>query len=85
MILQTWIFFLVPENWLTRKKDGLYYKSTFFQVGEKWFCKLEFCSGSRKEVEQKKKSEFEETLFYTFLENWLQIKWLNGILFPKLL
>ena len=30
MVLQTWIFFLVREKWLTRKKVGLYYKSTFF-------------------------------------------------------
>jgi hypothetical protein len=32
--------YLVREKWFTRKKVGLYYKSTFFQVGEKWFCKL---------------------------------------------
>ena len=28
-------------------------------------------------VDQKKKSEFEEPLFYTFLEKWLQNKWSN--------
>ena len=28
----------------------------FFQVGEKWFCKLRFFSGSRKVVDQKKKN-----------------------------
>ena len=27
---------LVREKWLARKKVVLYYKSTFFQVGEKW-------------------------------------------------
>jgi hypothetical protein len=41
----------------------MYYKSTFFQVGEQWFCKLGFFSGSRKVVDQKKKSDFEEPLF----------------------
>ena len=28
-------------------------------------------------VDQKKKSKFAEPLFYTFLEKWLQIKWLQ--------
>ena len=27
---------LVRDKWLTRKKVVLYYKSSFFQVGEKW-------------------------------------------------
>ena len=40
---------LVREKWLTEKMVVLYYKSTFFQVGEKWLTK--------------KKSEFEELLF----------------------
>ena len=35
----------------------------FFQVGEKWFCKLRFFFWS----------DFSRT---TFLEKWLQIKWL---------
>jgi hypothetical protein len=50
-----------------KKKVVLYNKSTFFQVGEKW-------------LTRKKKSEFEEPLFYTFLEKWLQIKWLMGVI-----
>ena len=29
----------------------------------------------KKVVDQGKKSEFAEPLFYTFLEKWLQIKW----------
>ena len=29
-------------------------------------------------VDQIKKSEFAEPLFYSFLEKWLQIKWLNA-------
>ena len=45
-----------------KKKVVLYYKSTFFQVGEKWLRKLGFFSGSRKVVDQKK-NEFEEPLF----------------------
>ena len=48
---------------MTGKKVVLYYKSTFFQVVY------------RKVVDQKKNSEFEEPLVYTFLEKWLQIKW----------
>ena len=39
VVLQTRIFFLVGEP---NKKVGLYYKSTFFQVGEKWSCKFWF-------------------------------------------
>jgi hypothetical protein len=35
----------------------------------------DFFSGLRKVVDQKKKSEFAEPLFYTFIEKWLQIKW----------
>ena len=34
----------------------------FFLVGEKWFCKLGFFSGSKKVVDQKK-SEFTEPHF----------------------
>ena len=44
-----------------KKKVVLYHKSTFFQVGKKW-------------LTRKKKSEFAEPLFYSFLEKWLQIK-----------
>ena len=50
------------------------------RVREKWFYKLGFFSGSRKVVDQKKKSKFAEPLFYTFLEKWLQIKWLTVIM-----
>jgi hypothetical protein len=39
VVLQTQIFFLVADP---EKKVGLYYKPTFFQVGEKWFRKLRF-------------------------------------------
>ena len=79
MLLQTRLFFLVgdPEN-----KVGLYYKTTFFSgwrkvvlqtrifflVREKWLTrkKIRVC-----------RTTFLEPLFYTFLEKWLQIKWLN--------
>ena len=33
MVQQNWIFF---SSWRPREKVGLYYKPTFFQVGEKW-------------------------------------------------
>ena len=48
-----------------KKKVGLYYKSTFFQVREKWLArkKIWVC-----------RTTFLEPLFYTFLEKWLQIK-----------
>ena len=36
-------------------------------------------SGSRKVVDQEKKSEFAEPLFYTFLEKWLQNKWSKAV------
>ena len=35
-------FFSGSRKVVDQKKGGLYYKSTFFQVGEKWFCKLRF-------------------------------------------
>ena len=70
------------EKWLTRKKVVLYYKSTFFQVGEKWFCKLGFFFLVWEKWLTRKKIWVWRT---TFLEKWWQIKWLNGILFPKLL
>ena len=41
VVLKTRIFLMVREKWLTRNKRQVYtIKSTFFQVGEKWFCKL---------------------------------------------
>ena len=49
-----------------KKKLRLYYKYTFFQVGEKWFCKLGFFFWFKKGGRPEKKSE------------WLQIKWLLG-------
>ena len=59
-----------------QKNVGLYYKSTFFQVGEnsdlvgeKWLTrkKIRVC-----------RTTFLEPLFYIFLEKWLQIKWSFG-------
>ena len=67
MVLQTWIFFLVQEKWLNRKKWVYTINPQFFQVGEKWFCKLRFFSCSRKVVDQKKspslKNHFSRTTF----------------------
>ena len=46
---------------------------------KRWFYTINpHFSGSRKVVDQKKKSEFAEPLFYTFLEKWLQNKWSSG-------
>ena len=56
---------LVREKWLTRKKGG-------------FIPYIQIFSGSRKVVDQKKISEFEEPLLYTFLENRLQNKWSSG-------
>ena len=47
----------------------------FFRLEKIGSANSNFFSGSRKVVDQKKKSEFAEPLFYTFLEKWLQIKW----------
>ena len=60
-------FFQFEKSGWPEKREGLYYKSIFFQVGEKWFYKLGFFfSGSRKVVEQKKKSKFAEPLSTLF-------------------
>ena len=80
MVLQTWIFWL--SGW-PEIKVGLYYKSTFFQVGEKWFCKLGFFFWLLEKWLTRKKirvwrTTFLEPLSYTFLEKWLQIRWLQG-------
>ena len=45
---------------------------------------LGFFSGLRKVVDQKKKSEFAEPLFYNFLEKWLQNKWSTVLLGPEM-
>ena len=80
MVLQTWIFFKVWEKWLTRKKLGWYYKSTFFFRLEKSGSAIsDFLSGSRIiRIIRVWKTTFLEPLFYTFPEKWLQIKWLSG-------
>ena len=63
-----------------KKKVGLYQvytiNTTYFRLETSGSANSDFFSGSRKVVDQKKKSEFKEPLFYTFLEKWLQIKWL---------
>ena len=61
------------------KEVGLYYKSIFFQVREKWFYKLGFFFGSRRVVDQKINPSLRNHC--TFLEKWLQIKWLTQL--PK--
>ena len=73
-------FFSGLKKWLSRKKVVLVYKSTFFQVGGKWFFKLGFFFLVREKWLTRKKIQvcrttFLEPLFYTFLEKWLQIKW----------
>ena len=50
MFLQIRFFFWFEKSGWPEKKVVLYYKSTFFQVEEKW-------------LTRKKKSEFEEPLF----------------------
>ena len=65
---------LVWEIWFEKsgwpeKKVILYYKSTFFQVGEKWL--------TRKKKIRVWLTTFLEPLFFVFLEKWLQIKWLS--------
>ena len=74
--MKTCIFSRSRKEVDQKKKADLYYKSTFFQFGVNRFCKLGFFfSGSRK------KSEFVEPLFHTFLEKQLQIKWLHVYVF----
>jgi hypothetical protein len=70
MVLQTFFFWFEKSGW-PEKKVGLYCKSTFFQVGEKWL--------TRKKI-RVWRTTFLEPLFYTFLEKWLQIKWLFGFI-----
>ena len=76
-------FFWFEKSGWPEKQVNLYYKSTFFQVGEKWFCKLGFFfwfekSGWPEKKIQVWRTTFLEPLFYTFLEKWLQIKWLSN-------
>ena len=45
VVLQIRIFFSGLRKVVDQKKSGfILYKPTFFQVGEKWFCKLGFFS-----------------------------------------
>ena len=80
-------FWFQKTGWPEKK-----YKSTFFQVGQKWFCKLKFCSGSRKEVEQKKNPSLKKhfsTLFPTQdknqpkAEGWFLSKWVYNFWPPQ--
>ena len=50
-----------------KKKVVLYHKSNFFKVGENWLIR-------KKKFEFAEPFFYLEPLFYTFLENWLQIK-----------
>ena len=45
-----------------------------FRLEKSGSASSDFFSGLRKVVDQEKKSEFAEPLFYTFLEKWLQNK-----------
>ena len=56
-----------------KKKVVLYYKSTFFQVGEKWFCKLRFSFLVRKKRLTRRKNpslkdHFSRTKFPTIFQ-----------------
>jgi hypothetical protein len=78
MVLKTWIF-SGSRKVVDQRKRWVYTINPHFSDWRKVVLQnLDFFSGSRKVVEQKKKSEFEEPLFYTFLEKWLQIKWLSA-------
>ena len=83
MVLQTWIFFFWFEKSGWPEKRWVYtINPHFFQVGEKWFCKLGFFFWFEKsgwpEIKIRVwRTTFLEPLFYTFLEKWLQIKWLS--------
>ena len=68
----------------------IYSATTFLEkcrkvVLEKWFCKLGFFFWSTTFLEpdftnQISRTTFLKPLFYTFLEKWLQIKWLNMLI-----
>ena len=85
LIREIWFEKSDSRNWFEKSDsrkvvDQKKSKSTFFQVGEKWFCKLGFFFWSKKSDWPEKKiwvcrANFPETLFYTFLQKWLQIKW----------
>ena len=72
----SWIFFLVREKWLTKKKVGLYYKSTISSGWRKMVQQTQIFFWFEKSGWPDKKFELEEPLFYIFLEKWLQNKWL---------
>ena len=64
-------FFSGSRKVVEQKKRWVYtINPQFFQVGEKWFCKLGFFSGLRKMVDQKKnpslKKHFSKTTFLHF-------------------
>jgi hypothetical protein len=69
VVLHTWIFFFWLE---TQKKRWVYaLNPPFFEVGEKWFCKLGFWGGLQPEKNPSLQSHISRT---TFLEKWSQIK-----------
>ena len=74
VLLQTLIFFWFEKSGWPGKKLVLVYKSTFFQVGEKWFFKLGFFFWFEKSGWPEKKIQYCRTII-TFLEKLLQIKW----------
>ena len=81
MVLQTWIFL---RKVVDQKKRWVYtINPPFFRLEESGSANSDFFSGSRKVVDQKKKSDFSEPLFYTFLEKCLRIKCLIGFALPK--
>ena len=78
MVLQIWIFFLVREKGLIRKKVGLYYKSTYFRLEKSGFANSDiFFSGSRKVVDQKKNPTFQNHFSTLFLVADWMAQWLK--------